>query len=54
MEVLPLMLPLNSVEFIYGSYVTGMRSRLEFSTMITDTVQYIEVPVSVTIFHGFI
>lgn len=51
MEVHALLL--NSVELIYSSYIAGMRNRLELSTVITD-VQYIEVPVSATIFHGFI
>lgn len=52
MEVHPLLL--NSAESIYSSYITGMRDRLEFSMVITDTVQYIEVPVRATIFHCFI
>lgn len=52
MEVHPFLL--NSAESIYSSYITGMRGRLEFSTVIIDTVQYIEVPVRATIFHCFI
>lgn len=52
MEVHPLVL--NSMAFISSSYITGMRNRLDLSTVITDTVQYTEVPVSATVFHGFI